>query len=286
MNFLSVNTDNLNNYIVEINKFPVLTLEEEKKLIHNISNNSVDAIKSAHKIVTSHLRLVVKIAFGYKGYGLPMMDLISEGNIGLMKAVKKFDKSKECRVSTYATFWIQSSIKEYIVKSWSLVKIGTTVAQKKLFFNLRKLIDKISDDNQYNSLSDLEIDHISKDLSVSKKEVVDTYNRLFNKDVSLNVPAGNMNSEIINDDKIDFIESENNQFEELIEKDNSVYQIQLLNEAISKLNEREKEIIKARRLDNPVKTLSYLASKFNISIERVRQIENDVLNKLKNYFYN
>ena len=267
-------------YLAQIKKFPMLDAEEEYMLAKNWRENG--NLKSAHKLVTSHLRLVAKIAMGYRGYGLPVSELISEGNIGLMQAVKKFDPEKGFRLATYAMWWIKASIQEYVLKSWSLVKMGTTTAQKKLFFNLKKLKNQIAP-NQEGDLRNEHVEEISKRLDVSSHEVVNMNRRLMGHEKSLNDPikAGETDEwqDWLVDDHLDqeLIMSQKQEFDDKKE---------LLNEAMTILNEREKEILEERRLTENPKTLEELSQKYKISRERIRQIETKAFEKLQKNMIN
>ena len=262
-------------YLAQIKKFPMLDAEEEYMLAKNWRESG--NLKSAHKLVTSHLRLVAKIAMGYRGYGLPVNELISEGNIGLMKAVKKFDPEKGFRLATYAMWWIKASIQEYVLKSWSLVKMGTTTAQKKLFFNLKKLKNKIAPE-QEGDLRPEHVQEISRRLNVNSKEVVNMNRRLMGHEKSLNDPikAGETDEwqDWLVDDTLDqeLIVSQKQEYDD--KKD-------LLYDSIKILNDREKEIIEARRLSENPKTLEVLSKKYKISRERIRQIETKAFEKLQ-----
>ena len=267
----SLNSDiTLSKYMEQIKEFPMLEADEEFSLARDLKNN--ENIKSAHKLVTSHLRLVAKIAMGYRGYGLPVSDLISEGNIGLMHAVKKFDPDKGFRLATYAMWWIKASIQEYILRSWSLVKIGTTAAQKKLFFNLRRIKGKIGAiDN--NDLDESQINKIVDELDVPRNEVISMNQRLSGNDKSLNTPIGSDNYEQSGEWQ-DWIEDTNaNQEVKFLENQEFNVRHNLLIEEMKSLNEREMKILKARRLSDPPLTLEQLANEFNVSRERIRQIE-------------
>ena len=261
-------------YLAQIKKFPMLDAEEEYMLAKNWRESG--NLKSAHKLVTSHLRLVAKIAMGYRGYGLPVNELISEGNIGLMQAVKKFDPEKGFRLATYAMWWIKASIQEYVLRSWSLVKMGTTTAQKKLFFNLKKLKNKIAPE-QEGDLRPEHVQEISRRLNVNSKEVVNMNRRLMGHEKSLNDPikAGETDEwqDWLVDDSLD---------QELIVSQKQEYDDKdLLYDAIKILNDREKEIIEARRLSENPKTLEVLSKKYKISRERIRQIETKAFEKLQ-----
>ena len=262
-------------YLKKISQFPLLTNEEEKSLAYKwVKDGDIDA---AQKLVTSHLRLVAKIAMGYKGYGLPLFDLISEGNVGLMQAVKKFEPEKGFRLATYAIWWIRASIQEYVLHSWSLVKIGTTAAQKKLFFNLRKLRNQLKKYEE-GYLNNDQIKSISQDLGVTEDEVKQMEGRVFNQDFSLNTPLNDENQS----EWIDQIEDENMDIENRTEKSDELdKRKELFNVAVKTLESRELEILEARRLKEPAKTLEELSQKFSISRERVRQIENKAIKKLQ-----
>jgi RNA polymerase sigma-32 factor len=262
-------------YLAQIKKFPMLDAEEEYMLAKNWRENG--NLQSAHKLVTSHLRLVAKIAMGYRGYGLPVNELISEGNIGLMQAVKKFDPEKGFRLATYAMWWIKASIQEYVLKSWSLVKMGTTTAQKKLFFNLKKLKNQIAP-GQEGDLKDKQVEEISKRLDVKSEEVVNMNRRLMGHEKSLNDPIKSGETDEwqdwLVDDSLD---------QELMVSQKQEYDDKkvLLKDAMKILNEREKEIIDERRLSENPKTLEELSKKYKISRERIRQIENKAFEKLQ-----
>ena len=269
------NEGNLSIYLQEIKKFPILSAEEEYMLAKRFKEHNDSA--AAHKLVTSHLRLVAKIAMGYKGYGLPITDLISEGNVGIKQAVKKFDPEKGFRLATYAMWWIRAQIQEYVLHSWSLVKIGTTAAQKKLFFNLRKIKNQIMSIDS-GSLSPDNVREIASRLDVKEGEVVDMENRLFSSDSSLNVKIGEQNDT----EWQDLIQDKNDTHDKIIEnKDELKFRRSVFLKALEVLNEREKQIIKLRKLrDNPLK-LEDLSKKYKISRERVRQIEEKALEKLQ-----
>ena len=266
---------NLAIYLQEIKKFPILTAEEEYMLAKRYKEH--DDTEAAHKLVTSHLRLVAKIAMGYRGYGLPVTDLISEGNVGIMQAVKKFDPERGFRLATYAMWWIRAQIQEYVLHSWSLVKIGTTAAQKKLFFNLKKLKNQLSS-IESGDLSPENAREIATRLNVKEAEVLDMNNRLFSGDQSLNVKVGDEGDAEWQDMLIDSNDTQDN----ILENSNELsFRKKIFEQALEVLNEREKEIIKLRKLkDKPVK-LEELSKKFNISRERVRQIEQKAFEKLQ-----
>jgi RNA polymerase sigma-32 factor len=262
-------------YLKKINQFPMLSDEEEKKLaIDWLKNGNT---KSAQKLVTSHLRLVAKIAMGYRGYGLPLFDLISEGNLGLIQAIRKFDPDKGFRLATYAIWWIRASIQEYVLHSWSLVKIGTTAAQKKLFFNLRRLRNQLKKYEE-GYLTNDQIKSISQDLGVTEDEVKQMEGRVFNQDFSLNTPLNDENDS----EWIDQVEDENIDLVNRVEERDELNKRKALySQAVKKLEPRELEILTARRLDEEPKTLEDLSQKYSISRERVRQIENKAIKKLQ-----
>tara|TARA_B100001564_G_C20633843_1_gene668659 strand:- start:381 stop:1277 length:897 start_codon:yes stop_codon:yes gene_type:complete len=279
-NLPSPSVGGLSLYLAQIKKFPMLDAEEEYMLAKNWKEHG--NLQSAHKLVTSHLRLVAKIAMGYRGYGLPVNELISEGNIGLMQAVKKFDPDKGFRLATYAMWWIKASIQEYVLRSWSLVKMGTTTAQKKLFFNLKKLKNQIAP-GQEGDLKDDQVDEISKRLDVNSEEVVNMNRRMMGQEKSLNDPIKSGETDEwqdwLVDDSLD---------QELLISQKQEYddKKELLKNAMRILNEREKEIIVARRLSENPKTLEELSKKYNISRERIRQIETKAFEKLQKSMIN
>ena len=267
----------LNRYLQEIRKFPLLEPEEEYMLAKAWVDRQDSA--SAHRLVTSHLRLAAKIAMGYRGYGLPQAEVISEANVGLMQAVKRFDPEKGFRLATYAMWWIRASIQEYILRSWSLVKLGTTSAQKKLFFNLRKAKSRIGALEE----GDLRPEHVQKiahDLNVSEDEVVAMNRRLSGGDASLNATVG---AEDGTAQWQDWLEDEDaDQAGDYAEADELEVRRELLEQAMSVLNEREREVLMQRRLrDDPV-TLEDLSAQFGVSRERIRQIEVRAFEKLQN----
>ena len=269
----------LSAYLSQIKKFPMLDAEEEYMLAKNWKNTG--NVKSAEKLVTSHLRLVAKIAMGYKGYGLPISEMISEGNIGLMQAVKKFEPEKGFRLATYAMWWIRASIQEYILRSWSLVKIGTTTAQKKLFFNLKKLKNQIAPRSE-GDLRDSDVKNIANRLDVSEDEVISMNRRLSGKEKSLNSPIGEEGDEW--QDWV--VDNEMDQELKFAQNEEMEQRKDLLKDSIKILNEREKSILYSRRLtDNPI-TLEELSKKFKISRERIRQIENKAFEKLQKHMLN
>ena len=273
------NEGGLSAYLSQIKKFPMLDAEEEYMLAKNWKDTG--NLKSAEKLVTSHLRLVAKIAMGYKGYGLPVNEMISEGNIGLMQAVKKFEPEKGFRLATYAMWWIKASIQEYILRSWSLVKIGTTTAQKKLFFNLKKIKNQIAPRTE-GDLRDEQANEIAQKLSVSKDEVVSMNRRLSGKEHSLNAPIGEDG-----DQWQDWIvDKEMDQELKFAQKEEMDQRKDLLQESIKVLNDREREILYARRLADETITLEDLSKKYKISRERIRQIENKAFEKVQKHMLN
>ncbi|MCY4291653.1 MAG: RNA polymerase sigma factor RpoH [Roseovarius sp.] len=266
----------LNNYLQEIRRFPLLDPQEEYMLAKRwVANQDRE---SAHKLVTSHLRLAAKIANGYRGYGLPAAEIISEANVGLMQAVKRFDPDKGFRLATYAMWWIRASVQEYILRSWSLVKLGTTSAQKKLFFNLRKAKARIGvlEDGEMRPEN---VKRIARDLGVGENDVISMNQRLSGGDASLNARIGNDDGSTVEwqdwiaDDDADHAAK----FEQQDELD---YRKSLLGEAMGILNEREKKILTQRRLDEPPVTLDEIGRQLKISRERVRQIEVRIMEKL------
>ena len=277
MNLPVLSSDgNIAFYLQEIKKFPILTANEELRLAKRYRDE--DDAEAAHKLVTSHLRLVAKIAMGYRGYGLPITDLISEGNVGIMRAVKKFDPDKGFRLATYAMWWIRAQIQEYVLHSWSLVKIGTTAAQKKLFFNLKKLKIQLQNFDE-NNLSPENIKEIANRLNVKETEVINMEGRLYANDKSLNTHI----STDIETEWQDMIIDENDTQDINFENKNEYeFRKNLFTKALDILNAREKEIIKLRRLSEKPKKLEELSKKFNISRERVRQIEEKAIQKLQN----
>ena len=266
-------------YLSQIKKFPMLAAEEEYMLAKNWQ--STGNIKSAEKLVTSHLRLVAKIAMGYKGYGLPLNEMISEGNVGLMQAVKKFEPEKGFRLATYAMWWIKASIQEYILRSWSLVKIGTTTAQKKLFFNLKKIKNQIAPQTE-GDLRKEHVEDIAKRLSVSENEVISMNRRLSGKEQSLNAPIGEDGDEW--QDWV--VDNEMDHDLKIAQSDEMEQRRDLLQDSIKILNEREKKILYSRRLTDEPVTLDELSKKYKISRERVRQIENKAFEKLQKHMLN
>ena len=270
------NEGGLTTYLSQINKFQMLAAEEEYMLAKNWKTTG--NVKSAEKLVTSHLRLRAKIAIGYKGYGLPANEMISEGNVGLMQAVKKFEPEKGFRLATYAMWWIKASIQEYILRSWSLVKIGTTTAQKKLFFNLKKLKNQIAPRSE-GDLRPEHVDQIADKLNVNKEEVISMNRRLSGKEFSLNTQVGEDGDEWqdwLVDKELDHDLKFAHQEEMEQRKD-------LLKNSIKILNDREREILYSRRLNDNPTTLEDLSKKYKISRERIRQIENKAFEKIQKH---
>tara|TARA_Y100001958_G_C21213749_1_gene539251 strand:- start:250 stop:1152 length:903 start_codon:yes stop_codon:yes gene_type:complete len=267
-------------YLAQIKKFPMLDAEEEYMLAKNWRENG--NLKSAHKLVTSHLRLVAKIAMGYRGYGLPVNELISEGNLGLMQAVKKFDPDKGFRLATYAMWWIKAAIQEYVLRSWSLVKMGTTTAQKKLFFNLKKLKNQIAP-GQDGDLKDDQVNEISRRLDVDSNEVINMNRRMMGQEKSLNDPIKSGETDEWQDWLVDESLDQELAISQKQEYDDKK---ELLDSAMKILNEREKEIIFARRLSEEPKTLEELSKTYKISRERIRQIETKAFEKLQKSMIN
>ena len=267
-------------YLAEIKKFPMLSAKEEYMLAKSWRDRG--DIKSAQKLITSHLRLVAKMAMGYRGYGLPVSELVSEGNIGLMQAVKKFEPEKGFKLATYAMWWIKASIQEYVLRSWSLVKMGTTTAQKKLFFNLKKIKNKLAIVNDGDLKPD-QVKEISKRLNVKQEEVISMDRRMSGKEKSLNDPIKNESGtewqDWIIDDNLDQ-ELKISQSQELAERK------KLMNSSMKVLNLREKEILVARKLSENVATLENLSKKYKVSRERVRQIETKAFEKLQKAILN
>ena len=266
---------NLQRYLQQIRQFPMLEKQEEYMLAKRWREH--EDTEAAHKLVTSHLRLVAKIAMGYRGSGLPVSDLISEGNVGLMQAVKRFEPDRGFRLATYAMWWIKASIQEYVLHSWSLVKMGTTAAQKKLFFNLRKMKNKLEVFEE-GDLAPEHVEHISSELNVPEHDVVSMNRRLAAKDHSLNAPLKASGTGEWQDWLEDETESQEIQVAEAQELQK---RREMLANAMAILNEREKRIIQMRRLKDDTMTLEELSKEFGISRERVRQIEARAFEKLQ-----
>lgn len=266
---------NLQRYLDEIRKFPMLEPTEEFMLAKNWREQGDR--DSAHKLVTSHLRLVAKIAMGYRGYGLPVAELISEGNVGMMQAVKRFDPDRGFRLATYAMWWIRASIQEYILHSWSLVKMGTTAAQKKLFFNLRRMKAKLKalDDGD---LAPEHVEHIATELKVPEQDVISMNRRLAGTDNSLNAPLKADGD----GEWQDWLEDDSDSQEQVLaESQELTLRRQMLQDGLTTLNDRERKILVERRLTEDPKTLEDLSKEFGVSRERVRQIEVRAFEKLQ-----
>ncbi|MBO4644430.1 MAG: RNA polymerase sigma factor RpoH [Alphaproteobacteria bacterium] len=275
--FLPVVQNGIQSYLASIRRIPVLSAEEEYMLANRFRNHG--DLSAAKKLISAHLRLAAKVAFSYRFYGLPMEDLISEANIGLMQAVKRFEPDKGNRLSTYAVWWIKAAVNEFILKSWSLVRIGTIAAQKRLFYNLRKIKAKLGlYDNT--SLDQESIKEISQNLNVPEEDVAEMDVRL-NGDVSLNTP--------VYDDgyaeKQDFLSDDHNIEDSLAEHQESTMRLQLLAQAMGKLNDRERAVIQARKLSETPDTLDALGDRLGISRERVRQIENRAIEKMTQFIH-
>ncbi len=266
----------LQRYLSEIRKFPMLEKEQEFMLAKAWREHG--DTQAAHKLVTSHLRLVAKIAMGYRGYGLPIGEVISEGNVGLMQAVKKFEPDKGFRLATYAMWWIRASIQEYILRSWSLVKMGTTAAQKKLFFNLRRMKGQMAALEE-GDLRPEHVETIATKLAVTREEVISMNRRLAAPDSSLNAPVGGEGDSEWQDWLAD--DGAENQEETVAESEEFGGRMALLKAAMGELNEREQRIIRERRLKDEPSTLEELSYEFGVSRERVRQIEVRAFEKLQ-----
>jgi RNA polymerase sigma-32 factor len=269
--------NNLSRYLDQIKKFPMLEAEHE----YSLAKDWLDKknTKSAHKLVTSHLRLVAKIAMGYRGYGLPVADLIAEGNIGMMHAVKKFDPEKGFRLATYAMWWIKAAIQEFVLRSWSQVKIGTTASQKKLFFNLRKIKSKINA-LEDGDLSPKQVEHIANTLDVPEDDVISMNRRMLGGDHSLNAQMNRNDGEetewqdLLTDDR-------ENQETLFAKNEEKTIRNKMMLDALDLLKPREKDIIIKRRLTDSPKTLEDLSQEYKVSRERVRQIESRAFEKLQ-----
>lgn len=263
----------LQRYIAEIKKFPLLEAEQEYMLAKRWTEEG--DYQAAHQLITSHLRLVVKIAAGYRGYGLPHTDVISEGNIGLMHAVKKFDPEMGFRLSTYAMWWIKASIQEFVLRSWSLVKMSSSASHKKLFFNLRKIKRQI--DAVERTLTQDQVAYIAKELDVPEGDVIDMNDRMMAHDQHLNQKIGDEDDQ----EWMDMLASPDmNQEDALVESRELDYKRRLLAGAMQTLSDREQDIVQQRRLQEPPSTLEDLSQLYNISRERVRQIETRAMEKL------
>lgn len=271
-----VDNNSLFSYLEKIKKFPILSEKEEYELVCDFKNNG--NLESAQKLITSHLRLAAKIAMTYRRYGLPLADVVSEANIGLMQAVKKFDLEKKVRLSTYAIWWIKATINDYVLRSWSLVKIGTVAAQKKLFYNLNKIKARLGIYENKELAPDI-VKKIAKELVVEEREVVEMSRRL-GGDSSLNVSVGSDEDDNARE-KIDFLVDGSQNIEaKLASKEEARMRSKIIAQCLSKLNEREQYIIKKRMLTDTPSTLEDIGESFNISRERVRQIEKRAFEKL------
>ena len=269
----------MNRYLQEIRKFPLLEPEEEYMLAKAWVDHE-DA-EAAHKMVTSHLRLAAKIAMGYRGYGLPQAEVISEANVGLMQAVKRFDPEKGFRLATYAMWWIRASIQEYILRSWSLVKMGTTSGQKKLFFNLRKAKNRIGALEE-GDLRPENVARIANDLNVTEQEVIDMNRRMAGSDASLNATVGSGDGESTAQWQDWLEDTDANQAEAYAESEEMDTRRAMLMQAMDVLNDREKDILMERRLRDDPLTLEELSERYDVSRERIRQIEVRAFEKLQN----
>lgn len=276
----------LNKYMREIKKFPLLDEKEEYTLAKKWTDK--EDKEAAQKLVTSHLRLVAKVAAGYKGYGLPLSDLIAEGNIGLMHAVRRFNPEKGFRLSTYAVWWIKAFIQEYILRSWSLVKVGTTASQKRLFFSLKRLKKEIKDaQNETNlyekDLTPVQAEEIAKKLHISTQDVLDMEQRIKSQDFSLNTPITTEGDDPQGQWQDWIPDDKPSPEEQIVHQDEFSKRQLLLKHAIARLSPREAEIITLRRLKDPPETLEKIATNLHISKERVRQVEMSAFIKLQNY---
>lgn len=266
-------------YINQVQKFSLLTAEEEKAYAIRFAETGDK--EAAKMLIQSHLRLVVKMASKYRNYGLPVTDLIAEGNLGLIHAVKKFDPHKGFRFSTYAMWWIRAFVQDYILRYWSLVKIGTTSAQKKLFFNLHKIKKKLGIYSGESVLDPTQIEHVAKSLNVSNKEVLEMDSRLSQSDFSLNKPIGNEGDSI---EMVDFMASSDESQEEIAIKNQEKLQREsLFHQAFKKLNDREKDILFKRQMSEESLTLEELSQIYKISRERIRQIEESAIKKIRKF---
>ena len=275
--YLLASGSGLSRYLDDIKKFPMLSLEEEYDLAKAWVEEGCRS--SAHKLVTSHLRLAAKIAMGYRGYGLPISEVVSEANVGLMQAVKRFDPEKGFRLATYAIWWIKANIQEYILKSWSLVKMGTTSAQKKLFFNLKKLKNKIGAFEDGDLLPE-NVEEIARQLNVPEGDVVAMNRRMIGGDVSLNATIKS-DGETEEEWQSLLADQDEDHVEKFVHSDETRERRAILMKSLTVLNNREKSIILDRRLKEPPLTLEQLSEKHGISRERVRQIENKAIDRLK-----
>ncbi|MBF0751395.1 MULTISPECIES: RNA polymerase sigma factor RpoH [unclassified Pasteurella] len=259
-------------YIRAANEYPMLTAEEEKELAERLYYNG--DIEAAKKLVLSHLRFVIHVARGYSGYGLPQADLIQEGNIGLMKAVKRFNPEVGVRLVSFAVHWIKAEIHEYVLRNWRIVKVATTKAQRKLFFNLRKTKQRLG------WFNDNEVDMVANELGVSKEDVIEMESRMTGADVGFDLPADDSDSETYSPSL--YLEDKSSNFAAELENENFESQaVEQLSVALKSLDARSQDIIKTRWLDDDKATLHDLAAKYNVSAERIRQLESNALKKLK-----
>jgi RNA polymerase sigma-32 factor len=274
---LAKSGNSLIQYISEVQKFPILTAEEEKEYAIRFSETGDK--EAAKMLIQSHLRLVVKMASKYRNYGLPIGDLIAEGNLGLIHATKKFDPHKGFRFSTYSMWWIRAFIQDYILRSWSLVKIGTTAAQKKLFFNLHKIKKKLGVYSGENALDPSQVKHVAHNLDVTEKEVIEMDSRLSQSDSSLNKPVGEDSDSI---EMVDLMASNDESQEEIaIRNQEKMIQESLFRRAFDKLNDREKDILIKRQMSEESLTLEELSQIYKVSRERIRQIEEAAIKKIR-----
>jgi len=283
---MSTSQDALQSYLKQVRTYTTLTFEEEQRLAKLWRDNQDE--KAFHTLMESYLRLVVKVALSFRGYGLPVEEMIQEGNIGLMQAIARFDPDKGFRLSTYAMWWIRAQVQEFVLNNWSMVKIGTSGVQKKLFFNLRKIRSQLEDMDGFEHLSPDAISTIAKELNVKEKDVLDMEHRLRGQEMSLNVSAGGENSQDEGNatDYLDqIVEDRPNQEEAYSEIQQSRHRYSLLREALGELNDREREIFVRRRLNDSAEpsTLEVLSQQFKISRERVRQLENRAFEKVQTY---
>lgn len=283
---MNTSQDALQSYLKQVRTYDTLTFEEEQRLA-KLWRNKQDE-KAFHTLMESYLRLVVKVALSFRGYGLPVEEMIQEGNIGLMQAIARFDPDKGFRLSTYAMWWIRAQVQEFVLNNWSMVKIGTSGVQKKLFFNLRRIRAQLEDMDNFEYLSPEAVTTIAKELNVKEKDVLDMEHRLRGQEMSLNVSAGGENSQDEGNatDYLDqIVEDRPNQEEAYSEIQQTRHRYSLLREALGELNEREREIFVRRRLHEGVEgaTLEVLSQQFKISRERVRQLENRAFEKVQTY---
>ena len=272
---MPVVSNGIHAYLAAIRKIPVLSAEDEYMLATRFRDHG--DLNAAKRLVSAHLRLAAKVAFGYRYYGLPLEDLISEANIGLMQAVKKFEPEKGNRLSTYAVWWIKAAVNEFVLRSWSLVRIGTVAAQKRLFYNLRKIKAKLGLYGE-TELDSSKVREISENLNVPESEVIAMDGRL-SGDVSLNTPVYTDGYA----EKQDFLSDEKSIEDDVADRQESAMRLRLLNRAMEKLNDRERQVVQARRLVENPETLDILGEKLGISRERVRQIENRAVEKMTQF---